>query len=179
MFDFVKSDLCRYVGKDNLNLKNFIKHYLFNSGFKYSFWLRLGTHSKNRLLRFIARLQHYRLSSKYQLDIPIGTNIGYGLYIGHGMSVVVNKTSVIGNNVNLSQFTSIGSNNGKAASIGDNVYIGPNVCIVGNVTIASNVKIGAGAVITKSLCKNVTAAGVPAKVISIDETPNPFVNRRW
>ncbi|WP_220450672.1 hypothetical protein [Megamonas funiformis] len=58
--------------------------------------------------------------------------IGYGLYIGHGGPVIINPTAVIGNNVNLSQFTTIGSNEGKAAIIGDNVYIGPQVVLLQN-----------------------------------------------
>ena len=56
--------------------------------------------------------------------------MNYGLYISHGGPVVVNPSTVIGDNCNLSQFVTIGSNEGKAAVIGDNVYIGPNTCIV-------------------------------------------------
>lgn len=64
--------------------------------------------------------------------IPKSVKIGYGLYIGHGGPVIINPTAVIGNNVNLSQFTTIGSNEGKAAIIGDNVYIGPQVVLLQN-----------------------------------------------
>ena len=177
--DYIRSDLCRYVGKDNITLRFFLKNYFLNSGFTFSVWLRIGRFTNNRFLRLVAKVQHRRISKKNFLDIPIKTEIGYGLYIGHGKSVVVNPTAKIGNNVNLSQFVTIGANHGQAAHIGNNVYIGPNVCIVEDVKIGDNVKIGAGAVVTKDIPENAICAGVPAKVFRIDTNPNSYVNRRW
>lgn len=121
----------------------------------------------------------YKLNrDKKFLQIPKTVKIGYGLYIGHFSSIVINPAAVIGNNVNLSQFLTIGTNNGKAAVIGDNVYIGPNVCIVGDISIGNNVTIGAGSVVTKSIPDNATAVGNYAKVINYDNA-GCFVGRRW
>lgn len=178
ILEYIKSDLCRYVGKENTTLKMFLKQYFFNSGFKFSFWLRL-TKSKNIIISKFANIQRRRFGEKYILDISADTEIGFGLYIGHGGCIIINPSAKIGNNVNLSQFTTVGSNHGQAATIGDNVYIGPSVCIVEDVTIGNNVKIGAGAVVTKNIPENATAAGVPAKILKISDKPNNYVNRRW
>lgn len=121
---------------------------------------------------------HKHYSVKYGLDIPRTTKIGYGLYIGHGLGVVINPLTIIGNNCNISQFLSIGSNHGTPAIIGDNVYIGPHVSIVENVKIGNNVTMGAGSVVTKDIPANMTAAGVPAKVIS-DKKPGRYIGNRW
>ena len=72
----------------------------------------------------------WKLRNHQQIQILRKTKIGYGLYISHGGPVVVNPSTVIGNNCNLSQFVTIGSNEGKAAVIGDNVYVGPNTCML-------------------------------------------------
>lgn len=172
---YIKSDLYRYTGKVSVYL--FLKHLVRNKSFKYSFWLRLARHD-NWFVRAIAKFFHGHLSGKYLLQIPVSTKIGYGLYIGHHMCVVINETAEIGNNVNLSQFTTIGSNEGNAAVIGDNVYIGPGVCIVENIHIGDNVTIGAGSVVTRDIAPNATVAGVPAKVLNFNQ-PGRFVQNRW
>ncbi len=47
----------------------------------------------------------------------------------------------------------------------NNVWIGGSVTILSGVTVGNNVVIGAGAVVTKDIPDNCVAAGVPAKVI--------------
>lgn len=174
-WQYIKSDLFRYAGR--VSVPDLIRNYFLNRSFKYSVWLRLAR-SGCAGLRFFARLMHRHLSNKYFIQIPRDVDIGYGLYLGHHMCIVVNKTAKIGNNVNLSQFTTIGSNRGKAAVIGDNVYIGPSVTIVEDVCIGSNALIGAGSVVTRDVPEGATVAGVPAKVISYKD-PGRYVNRRW
>lgn len=112
------------------------------------------------------------------IQIDYRTKIGYGLYIAHGGPIVVNPSAVIGNNCNLSQYTTIGSNDGHAAVLGDNVYIGPNVCLVEDVVIGNNVTIGAGSVVTKNIPDNATAVGNYAKVVNYDR-PGRYVGNRW
>ena len=92
--------------------------------------------------------------------------------------MVVNASAVIGDNVDLYQFTTIGSMTLHAAHIGNNVYIGPSVCIVENVTIGDGVTIGAGAVVVKDVEPGVTVAGNPAHVISRKE-PGRLIYRKW
>ena len=131
MNDYIKSDLMRYYGK--YNKRTFIMAILKNSTFRFQFVLRMCQSSG--INKFIGLILWKINKSKKEIRISRKTKIGYGLYIGHGGPIVVNPTTIIGNNVNLSQFTTIGSNEGKAATIGDNVYIGPNVCIVEDVII--------------------------------------------
>jgi len=97
---------------------------------------------------------------KNTLQIPKETEIGYGLYIGHGGPVIINGSAKIGNNCNLSQFTTIGSNEGYAAEIGDNV---------------TN---GAGSVVTKDIPSNATAAGNYARVLNYCN-PGRYIRNKW
>ncbi|MBI6216191.1 serine O-acetyltransferase [Proteus sp. DFP240708] len=175
--ELIKSDLFRYTGTSKFLSKKFMKTYFFDNGFKYLFWLRT-CHSKNKLFKLVAIIQHKRLSTKFCIDIPRATKLGYGLYLGHGKCIVINASAVIGNNVNLSQFTTIGSVESNAATIGDGVYIGPGVSIIENVIIGNEVKIGAGAVVTKNVDSNSVVAGVPAKKINHCKY-NDFVTKRF
>lgn len=117
------------------------------------------------LLKVTAKIFYLRLSRKYGLEIPAGTNIGSGLYIGHGIGIIINSKSIIGHDCNLSQFLTIGSNKGTPATIGNNVYIGPNVCIIEDVRIGNNVKIGAGTVVINDVPDNATSVGNPNRII--------------
>ena len=138
--ELIKSDLFRYAG--TTSSKAFIKTYIKEAGFRFSVAFRLVNAGGLKLLGAIL----WKLKNHQQIQILRKTKIGYGLYISHGGPVVVNPSTVIGNNCNLSQFVTIGSNEGKAAVIGDNVYIGPNTCIVEDVCIGDNATIGAGSV---------------------------------
>ncbi|WP_285275084.1 serine O-acetyltransferase [Halopseudomonas bauzanensis] len=173
--EFIASDLYRYTGEVSAYLV--FKNYFLNLGFKYTFWLRLCK-ANFILLRWLAKTMHWRLSRKFLIQIPARTTIGYGLYLGHHMCVVIHPSAVMGDNVNLSQFVTIGANNGKAAIIGSNVYIGPGCCLVENIKIGNNVTVGAGSVVVKSVEDDCTVAGVPAEYIN-SKNPGRYVIRRW
>lgn len=174
MNNYIKSDLFRYYGK--CDFLTFTKALLRNGTFRFQCVFRMC--QSDGILKYFGRILWFFNRKKKKICLPRQTKVGYGLYIGHDGPVVINSTAVIGNNVNLSQFTTIGSNHGKAATIGDNVYIGPNVCIVEDVTIGNNVTIGAGSVVTKSIPDNATAVGNYAKVINYTN-PGQYINNRW
>ena len=172
--ELIKSDLFRYAG--TTTSKEFIKTYVKEAGFRFSVAFRL-VNAGGGTLKLLGVIL-WKLRNHQQIQILRKTKIGYGLYISHGGPVVVNPSTVIGNNCNLSQFVTIGSNEGKAAVIGDNVYIGPNTCIVEDVSIGDNATIGAGSVVTKDIPSNATAAGNYAKVLNVNN-PGRYIQNRY
>lgn len=174
MNEYVRSDLFRYYGKDDY--RTLWGALIKDRVFRFQYALRMRQSSGLSRLGGVL-LWKFNKTKRY-IRIPLETQIGYGLFIGHDAPIIVSPTTIIGNNVNLSQFTTIGTNKGKAATIGDNVYIGPNVCIVEDVVIGNNVTIGAGSVVTKSIPDNATAAGNYARVLHYNN-PGRFVNSRY
>ena len=171
--ELIKSDLFRYAGTTSFT--ELIKTYAKEAGFRFSVAFRLV--NAGGALKLLGAIL-WKFRNHQQIQIFRKTKIGYGLYIGHGGPVVVNPSTVIGNNCNLSQFVTIGSNEGKAAVIGDNVYIGPNTCIVEDVSIGDNATIGAGSVVTKDIPSNATAAGNYAKVLNFNN-PGRYIQNRY
>ena len=174
MNEYIKSDLTRYYGR--YDTVTFIKALFLDSTFRFQVVFRLC--SQKGIVKLLGKILWRLNRTKKRIQLPKDTKVGYGLYIGHGGPIVVNPSAVIGNNVNLSQFTTIGSNKGRAAIIGDNVYIWPGCCIIEDVKIGNNVTIGAGSVVTKDIPDNATAAGNYAKVLNYNN-PGRFVNNRW
>lgn len=160
LIKLIQSDYYRGYGKNEnvwVIAKKAIKSPLHPMSFM--FWFRIVQYGKcNRLVRWYAAKMYIKISRIRNLDIPLSTDIGYGFYLGHCMCIVINGGTKIGNNVNISQFLNIGTNHNAPAIIGDNVYIGPHVCVVENVHIGNNATIGAGAVVTKDIPEDATAA---------------------
>lgn len=174
--ELIRSDYYRREGKRASLLAMWFAAHKHAGTFGYIFWLRLSSYKG--VLYPLFRLKLFFSSRKFGIQIYPVTRIGYGFYVGHGIGLVVNPTTVIGNNVNLSQFTTIGSNKRHAATIGNNVYVGPSVCIIEDVRIGDNATIGAGAVVTRDVPHDTTVAGVPARVIHNSGHPE-YVGHRW
>ncbi len=173
--ELIKSDYYRHGGRHKSLLGIWING-LTRISMGFSFWFRLSQY-KGWLYPFTRwRLRIYK--HRYGLFIPKGTRIGYGLYIQHCYGIIINKTAVIGNNVNMGQFTTIGTNVERAAIIGNNVYIGANVNIIDDVVIHSNSSIGTAAAVTHNVESGTTVVGIPARPINVPHHVE-FIRNPW
>lgn len=173
--ELIRSDYYRYYGHVDSLMKMFLKT-LVLPPFALTFWLRLA--QIRGFWYWPAKIIHRHYSHKYGFQIYPSMKIGYGFCLGHAICVVVNPSTVIGNNVNIAQFTQIGTSTNDAAIIGDNVSLSPMVSLVNDVHIGSNSTIGTGAVVTHDVPTNATVAGVPAKVLHYNR-PGHFVGNQW
>lgn len=142
-------------------------------------WLYPGFHILvyHRLAHWLHRRKRYLLARMVSqigrrrtgIEIHPGARLGPGLFIDHGMGVVIGETAEIGANCTLYHQVTLGGtgkDTGKRhPTIGDNVLIGAGAKVLGPVHIGDNVRIAAGSVVLASLPDNVTAAGVPARVV--------------
>ena len=175
--DYIRSDYYRISEKKDVGIFKMWYTTMLDRGFHFLFWLSLSN-CDNVILGGVSRLLYQIIGTVMQISVQRHTKIGYGLRIVHNGPIVINVSTSIGDNVDIYQYTTIGSMFMQAAQIGNNVYIGPSVCIVENVKIGDGVTNGAGAVIVKDVEEGCTVAGNPAKVISHKE-PGRLIWRRW
>lgn len=103
------------------------------------------------------------------IEIHPGAIVGKRLFIDHGMGVVIGETAVVGDDVIIFHGVTLGGtgkDTGKRhPTIGNHVLLSAHVQVLGPIHIGDNAKIGASAVVLKSIPANVTAVGIPAKVV--------------
>ena len=58
---------------------------------------------------------------------------------------------------------------------GNNVYIGPGAKIIGSIKIGNNSVIGANAVVTNDVPEGVTVGGIPARIISENDSSKHLI----
>lgn len=112
-------------------------------------------------------------------DIRIGNNCSVnpftiiygtgGTFIGDGVRIAAHTVIVPANHVPGSDDRPLYQSGitKQGIRIDDNVWIGSGVRILDGVQIGRNAIVGAGSVVTRSLPENITAVGVPARVIKI------------
>ena len=108
----------------------------------------------------------------FRCVVPIGCKIGEGSELGYGgIAVVIHERAQIGRHVMISPCVTIGGRSGisKVPIIEDEVFIGAGARILGDVTVGRRAMIGANAVVLQSVPAGAVVAGIPARVIRIDQ----------
>ena len=154
-----------------------IKCRLLYPGFDAVVIIRKQQMSNNKILKeYYAR----KLLRKYNIEISTKAVIGNNLRIEHMPGIVIGDGVVIGNNLHLYQNVTIGQKNGNYPVIGDNVTIYPGAKVFGDIIIGNNAVIGANAVVQMDVPEYGVVAGVPARLLRIDNIidKNPSDVRR-
>ena len=110
-----------------------------------------------------------RSSELFQTDINPAATIGRGVFLDHATGLVIGETAVVEDDVSILQGVTLGGT-GKATGdrhpkIRKGVLIGAGAKILGNIEIGQCARIAAGSVVLKDVPRNVTVAGVPAKIV--------------
>lgn len=133
------------------------------------FWYRISHFFYLKKHYFLARYICERAKKKTGIEIHPGAVIGKDLFIDHGVGVVIGETAIIGDNVTLFHCVTLGGTGKEIGkrhpTVGNNVFIGSGAKVLGNITIGNNVRVGANAIVLKDIPDNVTAVGIPAKII--------------
>ena len=165
------SDARNILSKDPA-ARSLVEVVLLYPGFKILVYHRVAHWLYQRRRFFLARWVSQRGRRKTGIEIHPGAKIGSGLFIDHGMGIVIGETTEIGDNCTIYHQVTLGGtgkDTGKChPTIGDNVLIGAGASVLGPVLIGSNTRIAAGSVVLTCLPERVTAAGVPAHIVSVD-----------
>ncbi|KOF56917.1 serine acetyltransferase [Clostridium sp. DMHC 10] len=168
MFKALRYDIKKVMENDPA-ARNSLEIFLLYPCIHALIWYRVAHYFYNHKMFFIARLISQTSRFFTGIEIHPGAKIGKGLFIDHGMGVVIGETAEVGDNVVMyhgSTLGGTGKDKGKRhPTIGNNVMIGSGAKVLGPINVGDGSKIGANAVVLKDVPANVTAVGVPAKVV--------------
>lgn len=122
------------------------------------------------LARFLSHLNRFLTG----IEIHPGAEIGKRVFVDHGSGVVIGETAEVGDDVLIYQGVVLGGTSSEPVkrhpTVGDRVTIGAGSILLGPIEIGSDATIGAGSVVTESVPPDVNIAGIPARILGIDET---------
>ncbi len=183
MNEYIKADLYRYCGKtDKRSLRRIRRSSL---GFRFTYYMRKCSYARyHKIYRYtlfpIYKTLKDRTGIKLGAEISDLATVGKGLHIAHFGQIIIHSDAVLGDNVSLSQGVTVGQTlkDGKSfvPTVGNRVYLAPGAKVIGGISVGNNVAVGANAVVTHSLPDNAVAAGVPAKILSMNGAGDYIIN---
>ncbi|KRE00417.1 serine acetyltransferase [Bosea sp. Root381] len=142
---------------------------LFFKGFHALQCHRLAHWLWRRDRRDFALYLQSRSSEVFQTDINPAARIGKGVFLDHATGLVVGETAVIEDDVSLLHSVTLGGTGKQGGDrhpkIRKGVLIGAGAKILGNIEIGQCSRVAAGSVVLAPVPRNMTVAGVPAKVV--------------
>jgi serine O-acetyltransferase len=110
-----------------------------------------------------------RSSAVFQTDIHPAARIGKGVFLDHATGLVVGSTAVIEDNVSILQGVTLGGTGNETGDrhpkIRQGVLLGAGAKILGNIEVGQCARVAAGSVVLAPVPRNMTVAGVPARVV--------------
>jgi serine O-acetyltransferase len=124
------------------------------------------------LRRWIAVLRHRLWSVITGADIPLVCRIDGGLLMPHPNGIVVHPDARIGPNCLLMQQVTLGTGGPLAGApiLVGHVDIGAGAKVLGGVTLGAHAQVGANAVVLCDVPADMTAVGIPARVVASSST---------
>ncbi len=118
---------------------------------------------ENRLNKYNWLVQHVE-----NLELGFKTDVGAFTYINAKYGVTIEDYVQIGSHCSVYSSSTIDNKYGRVI-LKKNCKIGTHSVIMPGITVGENSIIGAFSFVNKNIPKNVTAAGVPAKIIKKNE----------
>lgn len=175
MFELLKS-----IQKRDPANPSFGEVFFAYNGFHAVLWHRMNSFLWELGLRAVARTLANLARIFTGIEIHPEAKIGERFFIDHGNGIVIGQTAVVGDDVTMYHGVTLGGvgrdgdNGRRHPTVGNNVMLGAGAQILGGITIGDKAKIGANSVVTHDVPANMTALGIPARVVGCDNRARPY-----
>lgn len=169
MFSRIKEDIQSVFDRDPAARTSF--EVLTNYPGMHAIWIHRASHKLwCKDWKLMARLLSTFSRWLTGVEIHPGAKLGRRFFIDHGMGIVIGETAEIGDDVTLYHGVTLGGTSWKAGkrhpTLGNNVVIGAGAQVLGPIRIGDNGKVGSNSVVVKDVPDNMTAVGIPGKIVN-------------
>lgn len=172
------ADYYRMTGGGFRLSPKFFIDFMFRHNLRFMYWFR----RRQKTNGLLAKIQLYRYSRKFGLEVSPTAAFGPGIMLGHAYNITIGDGVELGSNVNIHKGATIGvENRGRrmgAPKIGSNVYIGINAVVVGNIRIGDDVMIAPGSFVNFDVPDHSIVLGNPAKICHRENATEGYVRFR-
>jgi len=117
------------------------------------------------------------------IDLHPAASIGRRVFFDHAFGLVIGETAIVGDDVLVYQGVTLGGvnlNRGvkRHPTILSGAVIGAGAKVLGDITIGHNARIGSNSVVVKDVPDDLTAVGIPARVITKGRDKNPMAHNK-
>ena len=113
-------------------------------------------------------MSHWFWSLMTQSELHLNCDIGGGLRLTHPTGIIIHPQAKIGVNCMIFQQVTLAG----AVVLGGHVDVGAGAKLIGPLKVGDHARIGANAVVTRDVPAGATVAGIPARVIDSEVTPD-------
>lgn len=175
----IRQDLRAVADRDPV-AGGFLRPFIFFKGFQALQAYRVAHWHWARGEQFLAVFLQNRISEVYGVDIHPAAIVGSGILLDHATGIVIGETSVVEDNVSILHEVTLGGTGKQSGDrhpkVREGVLLGAGAKILGNVEIGKGAKVGAGSVVLDPVPAHCTVAGVPARIVSRNESNVPAID---
>ena len=157
--------------------QRYLEPFLFFKGFQALQTYRAAHFLWEMGRRDVALFLQNRTSEQFAVDIHPAAKLGRGIMMDHATGIVIGETAVVEDNVSMLHGVTLGGTGKETGDrhpkIRQGVLIAAGAKILGNIEVGANAKVAAGSVVLKSVPPCATVAGIPAKIVGVNEGCHP------
>lgn len=107
----------------------------------------------------------------FKIEVSRSAKIGGGLRLPHPMGIIIGPNTTIGEGCDFYADVRLVLGHGckQGPVLGDGVFLGDGAKVVGDVHVGDRAVIGVSSVVTRDIPANVTAVGIPARVLHVGQ----------
>ena len=182
LWQLIKEDFLQPVKKDPAIKNEF--EVLFNYP---GVWALVNYRIANRIykkgFKLLARAIMGITQIITNIDIHPACHIGRRVFLDHAFGVVIGETAVVEDDVLIYQGVTLGGvsldrDKKRHPTVKSGSVIGAGAKVLGDIVIEQNCRIGSNSVVVKSVPKDSTAVGIPARVIQKGRDKSPLSHNK-